>query len=157
MKEKEGIDHRTAKLREKLLKEQCSFKPEIGEFNRRLAETGETQEEFLQRLTTSKEMTEQQISELREEIRFYQEVYDPKVGQHLFQPKISQYGNLANLDRKMQGYNSVFDALHEEARILKDKKQNLEKVSKSQKSLISEQYREQIKCKKSDRVLFQAQ
>lgn len=142
MKEKEIIEQKNAKLSETLLKEQCSFKPEIGEFNRKLAETGENHQEFIQRLVTSKEMTEQQTDDLRQEIRFYQEVFDPKHGQNMFQPKISHYGNHANIDRKMQGYNDVFEALHKEARILKDKKQNLRKINKAHKLQISEQYRE---------------
>jgi hypothetical protein len=151
------IEQKNNKLRDRSHKETCSFKPEIGEFNRQLAEIGESQQEFLQRLTISKEVSEQQINEMRQQQKFYQEEYDPKDGQQMFQPKISQYENMVNNDRKMQGYNDVFEALHEEARILKDKKQNLKKVSKAQKLQISEQYRESKKCKQSDTLLYQAQ
>lgn len=41
--------------------------PEIGDFNRMLAEKGETLQEFLDRMTTSKAITEQEIEMMRQE------------------------------------------------------------------------------------------
>ena len=156
LKEKEVIEQRKSKLRKKSLKKECSFKPDIGEFNRQLAQLDENQDEFLQRITNSKQATEEKINEKRQEIRYYEEIYDEKNNQELFKPKISEYGNPLNHDRKIQGYKNVYEALHEEARILKNKKQNLKKSSKEQNKFASEQYKKSKKNLKSDKILLKS-
>ena len=154
MKEKQTFEKKKAKLRARSLKEKCTFKPDIGEFNRQLAETGESEQEFLHRMTHSKAVTEQEIENLRQEVKFYQEMYDAKNQQEMFKPKISQYEGSEVHDRKMQGYRNVFEALHEEARILKEKKQNLKNAEKIYKQQVSSQYRESKKNPNSDKVLL---
>lgn len=156
MNEKQVIEKKKSKLRARSLKEKCTFKPDIGEFNRQLAETGESEEEFLNRMTHSNAATEQEIENMRQEIKFFQEMYDAKSQQELYKPKISHYEGMENHDRKMQGYKNVFEALHEEARILKEKKQNLKAATKVHKKQISEQYRESTKNPNSDKVLLKA-
>ena len=61
----------------------------------------------------------------RNEIKYHEENYDSKTGQKLYVPKISKNKNVKCIDRELQGYESVFEALHHEAKILKDKSKNL--------------------------------
>lgn len=109
---------------------------------------------FLQRMTNSKKITWETIETEREKLRYFEEQCDSKTGQHLFVPKISEYEDSDKFDRKAQGYQSVFDALHDEARILKDKRKNLKKSMKQQQEDFSKHYKVQHVCKKSEKILL---
>ncbi|CAI2385688.1 unnamed protein product [Moneuplotes crassus] len=152
-REKEVLEQKREILREKSLSKECSFKPEIGELNRKLALNKENTQQFLKRLTTSKSMTEKNIEEKREEIRYLQEVYDADNNQQFFHPKISQYEKLEELDRKNKGYENIHEALYKEAKIFKDKKKNLKKSYKKQEKLESQNYRVQKMNKNSKKIL----
>lgn len=99
-------------------------------------------------------MTEEEVEKKRQEIKFFQEQYDQANNQEFFKPKISQYETQYNTDRKLQGYKSVFEALHHEAKILNDKKQNLKDNYQKQTKLISQQYIESKKCPNSEAILL---
>ena len=119
-----------------------------------MAHKNENNNEFFNRISYSKNQTEKEVEEKRQEIKYYEEVFDVKNNQEFFNPKITQYENAQNIDRKAQGYKNVYEALHEEARILKDKKQNLKKIKKQQNKLVEEQYRQNSKNHKSDKILL---
>lgn len=142
------------KIRSKSLKEQCPFKPDIGEFNRQLANTGESRKEFLNRMINSKKVQMEAFEEKCNQMKFIQENYDSKSGQPLYVPKIGEYDNYSHLDRKLQGYKSVFDALHEEARILKDKKKHLLKNKHKENQQKTQEYKERSLCHNSKKILY---
>lgn len=102
---------------------------------------------FLQRLMNSKRATQEEIENERQKLRYFEEQIDSQTGQHLFVPKISEYEDSDKFNRRAQGYDSVFDALFDEARILKDKKKNLKKNMKQQQQVVTKQYKQQHLCK----------
>ena len=153
--EKIRIDKEKAKIRSKSHKEECPFQPEIGELNRKVGYKEETYEMFLNRMTNSKKISEEALDSERIKQRFFEEQCDFKTGQQLFVPKISSYEESDKLNRKSQGYESVFHALYDEARILKDKRSNLNKCMKKHQEDLSKQYKELHVCQKSDAILLE--
>ena len=154
-KEKARIDKEKAKIRSKSHKEEWPFKPEIGELNRKVGYKDETYDMFLNRMTTSRKITEEALESERAKQRFFKEQCDLNTGQNLFVPKISNYEDSDKLNRRSQGYESVYHALYDEARILKDKKDNLRKIMKKHEEDLSRQYKEQHTCSKSDEILLE--
>lgn len=110
----------------------------------------------MKRLTTSKSVTEKNIEEKREEIRYLQEVYDADNNQQFFQPKISHYEKLEDQDRKNKGYENIHEALYKEAKIFKDKRKNLKKSYKRQEKQESQNYRMEKINKNSKKILSKA-
>jgi hypothetical protein len=169
--EGEILNQKKEALREKSQFKECPFQPEIGDFNRMLAEKGETMQEFLDRMTTSKLATEQEIEMKRQEQLLKEMTYEANgkiLGKiynqflnnfllEMFHPWTNDYENNENLDRKLQGYKSVFDALYQESRILKEKKENLKKKTEQQNELLMNQYREFHRCEKTEKILFNMQ
>lgn len=156
-REGEILEEKKNKLRAKSLKTECSFKPDIGEFNRQLASNQESEEQFLARMAYSKKISEEAFESKRQQIKFFEEFYDKNNDQELFKPKISNYENIKNLDRKSQGYRSVFDALHQEARILKEKKHNLAKSCEKAEEQAHIQYLQNKICPNSAKILEKVQ
>ena len=66
-REGEILNQKKKALRVRSQSKECPFQPEIGEFNRMLAEKGETLQEFLDRMTTSRLVSEQEIEMMRQE------------------------------------------------------------------------------------------
>ena len=156
-REGEILEEKKNKLRAKSLKSECSFKPDIGEFNRQLASKEESEEQFILRMTNSKKISEEAFESKRQEIKFFEEFYDKNNDQEMFKPKISSYENIKNLDRKSQGYGTVFDALHQEARILREKKENLVKSCEKAEEQSHLQYLQNKSCPNSTRILHKVQ
>lgn len=125
MGETKILEQKKSVLRAKIHLEQWPFQPDIGEFNRELGKIDDNHEAFINRMTNSKKVSQEAIESLRQEIRGIEDNYDQKTGQPLYVPKISKYENSENIDRKMSKYESIFEALYEEARILKEKREIL--------------------------------
>lgn len=78
--------------------------------------------------------------------------YDPNNGQTLYIPKICRYESSRSTERKLHKHESVFDALHQEARILNDKREILKK--QYEKKVADEKYKQIKASEKSNLILF---